>query len=148
LAVEADMEWAFWQARWEKRQTRWQVGATNNLLRRNSAALALPQGTRVLVRRNFARSRLAYGVCGAELSRLAIRQRFAGLGLTPEIPATGQIQRHSAPGIDIFQGDVLDLTPDILGQVDGIHDRASMTGLTCSPCRLICSDFQGRISSA
>ena len=63
------------------------------------------------------------------MSGLAIRQPLGGLGLTPEIPATGRIRRHSAPGINVFQGDFQALTPDILGQVDGIHDRAAVFAL-------------------
>jgi thiopurine S-methyltransferase len=70
-----------------------------------------------------------YRVAGAELSRLAIEQLFAGLGVEPEITRVGDHDRYSAQGIDIFVGDIFALSGKILGPVDAVYDRAALVAL-------------------
>jgi thiopurine S-methyltransferase len=77
---------------------------------------------------HWLRSR-GHQVAGAELSELAIQQLFAGLGVTPSATAVGKLTRHSAPGIDIFQGDIFDLSRGDLGSVDAVYDRAALIAL-------------------
>jgi thiopurine S-methyltransferase len=68
-------------------------------------------------------------VCGAELSPLAIEQLFVELGVTPEIVEIGPLSRYSAPGIDIFVGDIFKLARDTLGPIDAVYDRAALVAL-------------------
>ena len=98
-------------------------------------ALALPDNARVFVplcgkTRDIAWL-LSQGnrVVGAELSQLATDQLFAELGAVPDIAPAGNLLHHSAPGIDIYVGDIFDLTRDVLGDVDAVHDRAALVAL-------------------
>jgi thiopurine S-methyltransferase len=68
-------------------------------------------------------------VVGAELSRLAVEQLFAELGLTPLVTQTGRLDRFEADDVTIFVGDIFDLHRDTLGAVDAIYDRAALVAL-------------------
>lgn len=70
-----------------------------------------------------------YRVAGAELSERAIEQLFEGLGVAPTRETRGKLILFSAPGIDIFVGDIFDLGPIDLGPVDAIYDRAALVAL-------------------
>ena len=70
-----------------------------------------------------------FRVIGAELSELAIQQLFAELDLVPVITAIGDINHYRADNIDIFVGDIFDVTQDMISQVDAILDRAALVAL-------------------
>lgn len=70
-----------------------------------------------------------YQVVGAELSEVAIQQLFTELGVEPDVAPVGRYRRYSAQGIDIFVGDIFDLSPDEIGSVDAIYDRAALVAL-------------------
>jgi thiopurine S-methyltransferase len=55
-----------------------------------------------------------YRVAGAELSAIAIEQLFTELGAKPTITRNGGIDRYHAPDIDIFVGDIFDVTNTML----------------------------------
>ena len=65
-------------------------------------------------------------VVGAELSRVAVEQLFDELGATPNIERVGKVHRYSATNIDIFVGDIFDVSNAELGPVDAIYDRAAL----------------------
>lgn len=125
----------FWHERWENNQIGFHEGETNALLEGYFSSLGLAQGSRVFLplcgkTRDIAwLLQQGYRVAGAELSATAINQLFADLTLTPEKTERGSLVRYSAPGIDIFVGDIFDLTADILGPVDAIYDRAALVAL-------------------
>lgn len=68
-------------------------------------------------------------VCGAELSEIAVKQLFAELGVEPKISGEGKLQRYIAKNIDVFVGDIFDLSGKALGAVDAIYDRAALVAL-------------------
>ena len=70
-----------------------------------------------------------YRVVGAELSEIAVEQLFAELGVKPTIAPLGRHRRYSAEGIDIFVGDIFDLSPDDVGRIDAVYDRAALVAL-------------------
>ncbi len=70
-----------------------------------------------------------YRVAGAEFSDLAIRQLFADLDIAPAITDHGSLTHYTAPGIDIFGGDIFDLGAATLGPVDAVYDRAALIAL-------------------
>jgi len=129
------MQTAFWLQRWQDGRTGWQETTDNPLLQQHFAVLALPHGARVLVPLCGASPDIGwlmaqgYRVAGAELSGLAITQLFTMLGVTPEVTNLGRIIHHSGPGLDLFQGDIFDLTPAMLGEIHAIHDRAALFAL-------------------
>ena len=129
------MDEQFWQRKWELNEIGFHQSEANPLLVGYFQALALGSGSRVFLPLcgksldiHWLLSR-GYRVSGAELSRIAIEQLFAELGVTPEITAVGPMSRHSAPGIDIFVGDIFKLSREMLGPVDAIYDRAALVAL-------------------
>ena len=70
-----------------------------------------------------------YRVAGVELSEIAVRDLFDEMEITPEVTRTGSHQRYCADGIDIFAGDIFELTADMLGPVDAVYDRAALVAL-------------------
>ena len=129
------MDRDFWLNRWETNDIPFHEGEANAFLVRYFATLPLPPAARVFVplcgkTRDIAWL-LAQGlrVVGAELIELAITDLFAELRLKPDISTIGALQRYSAAGIEIFVGDIFDLTRDVLGDVDAVHDRAALVAL-------------------
>jgi thiopurine S-methyltransferase len=129
------MDTAFWRDRWQRNEIGFHEPHANPLLVAHFASLALSPGSRIFVPLcgktldiHWLRSR-GHPVAGAELSELAIQQLFAALGVTPFVTAAGKLIRHSAPGIDVFQGDFFDLSGRELGAVDAIYDRAALIAL-------------------
>jgi thiopurine S-methyltransferase len=126
------MEASFWHDRWQRNQITFHEGKPNPLLVANFKSLSLPKGGRVFVplcgKSLDVHWLLAsgYRVAGAELSSIAIAQLFAELGVEPTITAMGTLSRYSADGIDIFVGDIFDLSRRDLGAVDAIYDRAAL----------------------
>jgi thiopurine S-methyltransferase len=70
-----------------------------------------------------------YRVAGAELSETAITQLFAGLGVEPQILTVGALKHYRTPDIDIFVGNIFDLSGSMLGAVDAVYDRAALVAL-------------------
>ena len=68
-------------------------------------------------------------MAGAELSDLAVAQLFAELRMEPTISEVGKHKHFHAEKIDIFVGDLFDLSPEILGPVDAVYDRAALVAL-------------------
>src|SRR5262249_8589981 len=54
---------------------------------------------------------------------------FEELSLDPQKTTCGPVRRYSAKGIDIFIGDIFDLSRGVLGRVDAIYDRAALVAL-------------------
>lgn len=128
------MEPGFWQARWESNQIGFHEGKPNALLVKHLSRLGLAAGARVFVPLCGKTRDIAFllgqgfRVVGAELSRLAVEQLFDELAVAPEVVA-GPLTRFSAPGLDIFVGDIFDLDAETLGKVDAVYDRAALVAL-------------------
>jgi thiopurine S-methyltransferase len=129
------MDEQFWHRKWASNEIGFHKSDVNPLLVTHFGALSLVQGSRLFLplcgKTRDLHWLLAggYRVCGVELSRIAIEQLFAELGVAPEIAAIGRMTRYSATGIDIFVGDVFDLSRGDLGPVDAIYDRAALIAL-------------------
>ena len=122
----------FWHKRWEKNEIGFHQSAVNVLLSDHFSGLSLPQTSRVFVplcgkTRDIAWL-LSQGhrVIGVELSKLAVEELFVDLGVAPKISVQGELLRYSAPGLEIFVGDIFELSGDLLGRVDAIYDRAAL----------------------
>ena len=126
------MDLNFWHKRWEKNEIGFHQSAVNVLLSDHFSGLSLPQTSRVFVplcgkTRDIAWL-LSQGhrVVGVELSKLAVEELFVDLGVAPKISVQGELLRYSAPGLEIFVGDIFELSGDLLGRVDAIYDRAAL----------------------
>lgn len=129
------MDVDFWHQKWDKNEIGFHEGKPNPLLVTYFSKLGLKQGNRVflpLCGKTLDIPWLlskGYRVAGAELSKLAIDQLFEELGVEPEIVQCGKVSHYSAENIDIFNGDIFDLSSEILGHVDAIYDRAALVAL-------------------
>jgi thiopurine S-methyltransferase len=135
------MDESFWQRKWERNEIAFHQREPNPLLVRYFADLSLPEGSRVFVPLcgktldiHWLLSH-RYRVAGAELSKIAVEQLFAELGVKPTITAIGRLSRYSANDIDIFVGDIFSLSGSVLGRVDAIYDRAALVAFP-APMRI------------
>ena len=130
------MDQDFWLARWQNNQIGFHEGVPNALLVANLATLGVPSGGRIFVPlcgksqdMHWLRAQ-GFTVVGVELSRLAVEQFFAELGLTPVASQAGRLHRFEAEGVTLFVGDIFDLDQDTLSAVDSVYDRAALVALT------------------
>ncbi|PHR24815.1 MAG: thiopurine S-methyltransferase [Hoeflea sp.] len=129
------MEHDFWHDRWQSGRIGFHESEPNPLLVRHFPALSLADNARVFV--PLCGKTLDIGwllskghrVAGAELSELAIQQLFEELGVEPAVSDLGNLKRYSADQIDIFVGNIFDLTPALLGPVNAVFDRAALVAL-------------------
>lgn len=129
------MDASFWHNRWQTNQTGWHECAVNPLLIAHFPSLSVPPGGRVFVPLcgksldlGWLLSR-GYDVAGAELSELAVTQLFAEIGMEPSISAVGKHRLFRGEKIDIFVGDIFDLSREILDSIDAVYDRAALVAL-------------------
>lgn len=129
------MDASFWHQKWENNEIAFHEGKANAHLVKFFGELSLAKGSRVFVPLCGKTVDIAwllaggYRVAGAELSELAVRQLFADLGVEPGILAAGKLTRFTAANIDIFVGDIFDLSAELLGPVDAVYDRAALVAL-------------------
>jgi thiopurine S-methyltransferase len=131
----AIMQPEFWRQRWASNQIGFHESQANPLLIAHFDALGLSKGSRVFVPLcgktldiDWLLSR-SYQVAGAELSALAVAQLFERLGITPVVARVGALEHHSAGGLDVFVGDIFELSAEVLGRVDAVYDRAALVAL-------------------
>lgn len=129
------MDASFWHNRWQTNQTGWHECDVNPLLITHFPSLNVPPGGRVFVPLcgksldlGWLLSR-GYDVAGAELSELAVTQLFAELGMDARILDVGRFKLFCGEKIDVFVGDIFDLSREILGPVDAVYDRAALVAL-------------------
>jgi thiopurine S-methyltransferase len=129
------MDASFWHNRWQTNQTGWHEHAVNPLLITHFPSLNIPPCGRVFVPLcgksldlGWLLSR-GYAVAGAELSELAVTQLFAELGMEPTILEVGKHKHFHGEKIDIYVGDLFDLSREMLGPVDAVYDRAALVAL-------------------
>ncbi|MGB3397091.1 MAG: thiopurine S-methyltransferase [Nitrospira sp.] len=129
------MDAQFWHDRWAKNEIGFHKSEANPFLVKYVHELALNKGNRVflpLCGKTLDIPWLlsnGYRIVGSELSAIAIDQLFSSLGVTPTITKNGRIAHYYANNIDIFVGDLFDVTRTMLGPVDAIYDRAALVAL-------------------
>lgn len=126
------MDSEFWHRRWQNNEIGFHQDNVNKLLKAYFNQLNLPRGSRVLVPlcgKTTDMSWLAgqgYDVVGIELSPIAVEEFFGDLGTEPCRTIHGPLEKCSVPGIDIFIGDIFELSNDLIGSVDAVYDRAAL----------------------
>ena len=129
------MDAEFWHQRWEDNDIAFHVNEANPLLVGYFDRLSLAEGARVFLPLCGKSLDIAwllskgYRVVGVELIESAIAQLFSELGMNPEISDLGRIKHYSTANIDIFVGDIFDLSGEVLGPVDAVYDRAALVAL-------------------
>ena len=129
------MDASFWHQKWADNNIAFHNSEANPLLVKHFDDLSLKADSRVflpLCGKTLDIGWLlsqGYRVAGAELSAIAITQLFAELGVEPEISELGKLTHYSAPNLDIFVGDIFQLSGKVLGPVDAVYDRAALVAL-------------------
>ncbi len=129
------MEADFWHKKWESNVIGFHKDEANPLLINHFDALSLLKGKRVFVPLCGKTLDIAWllsnqhQVTGVELSEIAVKQLFDELSLTPTIKQLESLIHYSAQDIDIFVGDLFQLSKMLLGPIDAIYDRAALVAL-------------------
>lgn len=129
------MDKSFWHQRWEQGDIAFHESQVNPALVDHLSLLNLAKGARIFLPLCGKTLDIAwllnqgYRVAGAELSPLAVNDLFDELGLAPTKTQAGSLTLCSAPNIDIWIGDIFDLSSNLLGPVDAVYDRAALVAL-------------------
>lgn len=129
------MDSNYWLQKWKKNDLGFHKSEANPVLVKHFQELSLSKGSRVFVplcgKTLDIHWLLAegYRVTGAELIELAVEQLFDELGVKPKISQVGETKLYSAKDIDIFIGNILNISGKKLGSVDSIYDRAALVAL-------------------
>ncbi|MBT9316467.1 thiopurine S-methyltransferase [Leptothoe spongobia] len=129
------MDTSFWLQKWEKNDIRFHESEVNPILVNYFKELSLVKGNRVFVPLCGKTLDIAwllshgYHVAGAELIEIAIEQLFMELEVEPKISAAGKVKHYSATNIDLYVGDIFNVSSKMLGPVDAIYDRAALVAL-------------------
>jgi thiopurine S-methyltransferase len=129
------MQPEFWHERWQRNEIGFHQDRPHAALARHWPALQLAPGSRVFVPlagKSLDMVWLAangYRVVGVELSPIAVRDFFAAQQVTPVVERHGALERHAVDSLELWCGDVFDLTPALLGDIDAIFDRAALVAL-------------------
>ena len=129
------MDAEFWHRRWQNNEIAFHEGKANGLLVSYFEEQFGQRGRRVFLPMcgktrdiGWLMSK-GYRVAGAELSKTAIEQLFGDLAIEPDRSEVGDLMMYSAEGIDIFVGDIFQLTASALGAIDVVYDRAALVAL-------------------
>ncbi len=129
------MQSDFWHQRWQQNDIGFHLEDVNPVLIAQNARLNLHAGDAVFVPLCGRTHDIGwllqqgYRVVAVELSRLAIDGLFASLKCTPEVTRVGDLQRHRAENLDVYEGDLFALSAAQLGSVQAIYDRAALVAL-------------------
>ncbi len=129
------MEAEFWNQRWALNKIGFHEGETNALLAKYFGQLQLKKNSRIFLPLCGKTRDIAWllsqdvRIVGIELNQQAVEQLFNELNIKPNITQVGNLQHFSHHNIDIFVGDIFDLSPHTLGSVDAIYDRAALVAL-------------------
>lgn len=125
----------FWHARWERNQIGFHVDKVNADLEQFWPALALEEGSRVLVPlcgKSLDVSWLAaqgYEVLGVELSQIAVEQFFREQQVEPQVSQQGAFRVYEAGPVTLLCGDFFALEAQHLEACTAVYDRAALIAL-------------------
>lgn len=129
------MEADFWHQKWAKGETGFHQNNVNPLLAAHFDEVKPPAGSRLFVPLCGKTRDIAwllakgYPVAGAELSETAVKALFDDLKLTPQVSRHGALSHYQTPMLDVWVGDIFALSPQRLGQVDWVYDRAALVAM-------------------
>jgi thiopurine S-methyltransferase len=127
------MEPAFWRARWAEHKIGFHEGHPNAFLEAHIARL--DGRYRILVPLCGKTEDLAFlaasghAVVGVELVEDAAVQFFAEHAIEPAIERRGDHAIYKHGELAIITGDWFTTTPELVGHVDGVYDRAALIAL-------------------
>ena len=129
------MESEFWHQRWQSNEIGFHKATVNPYLSTHWQRLALEQGSRVFVPccgKSLDLLWLAqqgHAVVGSEISPLAVEAFLSENGLTADIQSQGPFTIYATGRLDIYCGDLFDLSAEVIGTIDAVYDRAAMIAM-------------------
>lgn len=123
----------FWESRWSEGRIGFHEGKPNQHLVKHLGVFS--GAKRVFVPLCGKAEDLAFlaaqghEVIGVELVEAAVRAFFEEHGVTPELSPAGPFTRYRAQNITVFAGDFFASTPELLGPLDALYDRAAVIAL-------------------
>jgi len=129
------MDSQFWIDKWDRNEIGFHKSEAHPLLVKHFDALSLTKGARVFLPLCGKTLDIAWlreqgvHIVGAELSERAVEGLFHSMEIAPTKTQIRSLTRYSAEGIDIYAGDIFDLSRDVLGTVDLVYDRAALVAL-------------------
>ncbi len=129
------MEHDFWHTKWEKRELGFHEGTPNQLLTKHFRKLELASRSRVFVPLCGKTRDISwlldqgYKVVGAELNESAVQELFEEVDQAALVSSSGPIKHYAGLGIEVFVGDIFNLSQEMLGKVDAVYDRAALVAL-------------------
>ena len=129
------MHYSEWASRWEQNRIGFHVPEVNPRLIRYAEVLLTPRPERILVPLCGKSLDLLWlmeradEVVGVELIPKAIHDFFAEHHLEATEEDAGPLKRHRYQNLCIYEGDMMDLTPEVAGTFDAIYDRAALIAL-------------------
>jgi len=128
------MEREFWIERWQSGRIGFHEGAVNAMLLAHAKALG-EGARRVLVPLCGKAEDMAWlaaqghTVVGVELASQAVEAFFADHDLVPTVSPQGALMAYRAGPYTLLVGDFFAVTPDDVGPVDALYDRAAVIAL-------------------
>lgn len=129
------MEKDFWNKKWALNDIGFNQQVPNTLLTRYFNRLNWQRRARIFVPLCGKSIDMAwllsqgYQVMGVELSDLACEAFFLENQLAWTERKTNSFKVYEGCGIQIFSGDFFELTPELMGPIDGVFDRAALVAL-------------------
>lgn len=129
------MEREFWLERWEMNQIGFHKDQFNQNLLNHYSDLSLKEDDHILVPlcgKSLDMIWLAkqgLKVTGIELSEIAIKEFFTENKLDYTIEEIPPFKKYTSHNITIFEGDIFELTTNLLGPIHAVYDRASTVAL-------------------
>ena len=125
----------FWHQRWQNNQIGFHSEVVNPYLQRFWSSLSLKPESKVFIPLCGKTKDMlwlltqGYHIIGVELSSIALDAFFSENNLHASIRPYKQFIIHETDRLQLFCGDFFQLTPEDLGQVDMVYDRAALVAL-------------------
>ncbi|AWF80636.1 thiopurine S-methyltransferase [Microbulbifer sp. A4B17] len=129
------MKEEFWHDKWERNDIGFHEASGNSLLNEFFTELSLSPGDRIFLPLCGKTKDIAWllkqeiSVVGCELSEGAVEQLFNEMSVVPKVNQIGKLKCYSSENIDIFVGNIFDLSREELGPVTAVYDRAALVAL-------------------
>ena len=125
----------FWHKKWQTNQIGFNQTKPNPLMQQYIKTLDLKPGNRIFVPlcgKSIDMLWLleqGYEVIGVEVNESACQAFFEEQNIQATITDIGHFRVYSHDKITLFSGDFFQLTPELLGHVDAVYDRAALIAL-------------------
>jgi thiopurine S-methyltransferase len=129
------MKREFWLEKWNKNIIGFHKDKPNKLLTRYLDKLELNPSSFIFVPLCGKSldlvylAQLGHKVIGIELSEIAVKDFFKENEISYEIQEVGNLLKYASDKIDIYLGDIFELSAQMLGPIDAVYDRAAMIAL-------------------